>query len=118
MNLLNGLIQTVTNHLGFLVYYLNPLVTEFSVKYQKTADPFSTDRLSNFSKAADKFLIPITILMASLLYGVLYVVYTAEGHLDLETVKSSPEMMYHQIVPPSIWRLLDCFLHIRSISFT
>ncbi len=107
MNLLNRLVQTVTNHLCFLVYYLNPLVTENSVRYQKTADPFLS-RLSNKpAKAADEFLAPITILLASLLYGVLYVVYAAEGHLDLETVKGSPEMMYHQIVPPSIWHQLD-----------
>ncbi|KAH9401630.1 hypothetical protein TYRP_017028 [Tyrophagus putrescentiae] len=43
MNLLNRLVQTVTNHLGFLVYYLNPLVTEnSSIRVQTTTQSSSS----------------------------------------------------------------------------
>ena len=104
MNLLNCVAQTVTNHLGFLIYYLNPLVTEFSIKYQKI------DKLLNSSKPAIEFLIPIIILLVSHLYGTVYVVYADEGHFGFETLKNSPVMMYHQVVPQSIWPQLDLAL--------
>ena len=38
MNLINCLAQVVANHFRFLVYYLNPVVTERSSKYQQQSD--------------------------------------------------------------------------------
>ncbi len=108
MNSLNRLTQAVTSHLGFLIYYLNPLVTENSSKFQGAdQSQFNGNSDSTSSHLATEFLLPITALVGSLLYGTLYLVYAAEGALDLEKLKSSPAMIYHQIVPPAIWHQLD-----------
>ncbi len=104
MNFLICFKQLVISHLGFLAYYLNPLVTKLSAKHQQ-----SDQYLSPISggKTATEFLFPITAMIANTLHGVVYVVYAAEGHFDLETIKGSPVMMYHQIAPRIIWHQLD-----------
>ncbi len=103
----------VANHFRFLVYYLNPVVTERSSKYQQSADKTCLGYLSNStstlpSKRALEFLFPITAMVASFLYGTVYIVYADEGgHFSWEAMKVSPVMMYHQVLPRLTWPQLD-----------
>ncbi len=113
MNLITCLAQMVANHIRFLVYYLNPVVTERSSKYQQSADKTFLDHFSNShstppSKRALEFLPPITAMVASFLYGTVYIVYADEGgHFSWEAMKVSPVMMYHQVLPRLTWPQLD-----------
>lgn len=116
MNLLICFKQLVISHLGFLAYYLNPLVTELSAKHQQPDQYLSP--ISD-GKTVAKFLFPITAMIVNTLHGVVYVVYAAEGHFDLETMRGSPVMMYHQIAPRIIWHQLDgtvAFAHCTVIA--
>ncbi|KAH9407945.1 hypothetical protein TYRP_011596 [Tyrophagus putrescentiae] len=102
MNLINCLAQVVANHFRFLVYYLNPVVTERSSYLSNGCN--STPP----SKRALEFLLPITAMVASFLYGTLYMVYADEGgHFSWEAMKVSPVMMYHQVLPRLTWPQLD-----------
>ena len=47
-------------------------------------------------------------MVASFLYGTLYMVYAdAGGHFSWEAMKVSPVMMYHQVLPRLTWPQLD-----------
>ncbi len=103
MNLKNYISEIVINHLRFLVYYLSPLVTENTAKCQKCFSP-------SFSQIALNFFPSILAMIAFFLYGTVYFVYADTDFLifpTLATLRDSPAVMYHQIVPRLIWHQLD-----------
>jgi len=97
--LTTSLLDRVKSHLLALYAKCDPM---------QQIDPASQPVLDvKFQGFDPQFLFPLLLLIISALYGTFGLHYQASGNFNVLQLASSPHIFTHQIVPRSIWTLID-----------
>ena len=90
----------IVNHIKLLHRLIDPIET-------RSSSISSLDSGERRRPNSAHFIFPILIILFTATYGTLFLHYQAGGQLDLASLRDSPYIFPHQVMPPNIWAQID-----------